>query len=152
MAESMAIFSPNISAFRRYGPNIFVPQSGCWGYNNRSVAIRVPPGPDDARRLEHRVAGAEVNPYLAVAAILAGVHHGLTVRADPGPPVEGNAGTQFAPDLPQNFWAALETMAAGKILPEYFPGNYCALYIDAKRRELEKFLKIISPQELAWYL
>ena len=152
MAQSMAIFSPNISAFRRYGPNIFVPQSGCWGYNNRSVAIRVPPGPEDARRLEHRVAGAEANPYLVVAAILAGLHHGLMAKADPGPPTKGNAATLAAPDLPQNFWAALEAMAAGKILPEYFPGNYCALYIDAKRRELEKFLKIISPQEYAWYL
>ncbi len=152
MAQSMAIFSPSIGAFRRYGPNIFVPQSGCWGYNNRSVAIRVPPGPDEARRLEHRVAGAEANPYLALAALLAGMHHGLTVKADPGPPAQGNAGAQFAPDLPQNIWAALEAMAAGKILPEYFPGNYAALYVDAKRKELDKFLHAISRQEYEWYL
>ncbi len=152
MAQSMAIFSPSISAFRRFGPNIFVPLSGCWGYNNRSVAVRVPPGPEDARRLEHRVAGAEANPYLVAAAILAGLHHGLVTKADPGPPVEGNAAAQLIPDLPQNFWAALEAMAAGKILPGYFPGNYVALYVDAKRRELEKFLQTSSPQEYAWYL
>ncbi len=152
MAQSMAIFSPNISAFRRYGANIFVPLSGCWGYNNRSVAIRVPPGPDEARRLEHRVAGAEANPYLVAAAVLAGVHHGLVTKADPGPPTEGNAATLFAPDLPQNIWAALEAMAAGKILPSYFPGNYTALYVDAKRKELDKFLHAISRQEYEWYL
>ncbi|MDO9459314.1 MAG: glutamine synthetase family protein [Alphaproteobacteria bacterium] len=152
MAQSMAIFAPSLSAFRRFGPNIFVPLSGCWGYNNRSVAVRVPSGPGDARRLEHRVAGADANPYLCVAAILAGMHHGVTIQADPGPPVEGNAGTQIPSDLPQNIWAALEAMAAGNILPTYFPGNYAALYVDAKRRELDKFLQIISPQEYAWYL
>lgn len=152
MAQSMAVFSPSISAFRRYGPNIFVPQSACWGYNNRSVAIRVPSGPDKARRLEHRVAGAEANPYLVVAAVLAGLHHGLETQADPGPPIDGNAGTQARADLPQNIWAALDAMAAGKILPDFFPGNYTALYVDAKRRELEKFFHSIAPQEYAWYL
>ncbi|MCK9994184.1 MAG: glutamine synthetase [Alphaproteobacteria bacterium] len=152
MAQSMAVFSPSISAYRRYGPNIFVPQSACWGYNNRSVAIRVPSGPDEARRLEHRVAGAEANPYLVVAAVLAGLHHGLETQADPGPPIDGNAGTQARADLPQNIWAALDALTAGKILPDYFPGNYTALYVDAKRRELEKFFQSIAPQEYAWYL
>ncbi|MFZ5834037.1 MAG: glutamine synthetase family protein [Pseudomonadota bacterium] len=152
MAQSMAIFAPNLGAFRRFGPNIFVPLSTCWGYNNRSAAIRVPPGPDAGRRIEHRVAGAEANPYLLVAAILAGMHHGLVSKADPGPPVAGNAAAQLAPDLPHNFWAALEAMSAGTILPGYFPGNYTALYVDAKRRELEKFMQTISPQEYDWYL
>ncbi len=152
MAQSMAIFAPSLSAFRRFAHNMFVPLSSCWGYNNRSVSVRVPPGPDQARRLEHRVAGADANPYLVAAAVLAGIHHGLTSKADPGPPVEGNAGAQVIPDLPQNIWAGLEAMAAGKILPDYFPGNYAAVYVDAKRRELDKFLQAISPREYAWYL
>lgn len=152
MAQSMAIFAPSLSAFRRFAHNMFVPLSSCWGYNNRSVSVRVPPGPGDARRLEHRVAGADANPYLVLAAVLTGMHHGLATQADPGPPVEGNAGAQVAPDLPQNFWAGLEVMAAGKILPDYFPGNYTAVYVDAKRRELDKFLQVISPQEYDWYL
>jgi glutamine synthetase len=152
MAQSMAIFASNQGAFRRYGTNLFVPVASCWGYNNRSVAVRVPPGPDSARRLEHRVAGAEANPYLVVAALLAGIHHGLVSQADPGPPVTGNAGVKTQPDLPQNMWAALDAMASGQILPRYFPGQYGALYVDAKRRELEKFLRTISPQEYAWYL
>ncbi len=152
MAQSMAIFAPSLSAFRRFAHNMFVPLSSCWGYNNRSVSVRVPPGPDAARRLEHRVAGADANPYLVAAAVLAGMHYGLTGKADPGAPVAGNAGAQIAPDLPQNIWAGLEAMAAGKILPDYFPGNYTAVYVDAKRRELDKFLQAISPQEYAWYL
>ncbi len=152
MAQSMAIFAPSLSAFRRFAHNMFVPLSSCWGYNNRSVSVRVPPGPDAARRLEQRVAGADANPYLVVAAVLAGLHHGLVTKADPGPPVDGNAGTQIAPDLPPNIWAGLEAMAAGKILPGYFPGKYEAVYVDAKRRELDKFLRAISPQEYDWYL
>ena len=152
MQESMAVFAPSQSAFRRFAPNLFVPVSDCWGYNNRSVAVRVPPGPDSARRLEHRVSGADANPYLVVAAVLAGIHHGLVTRADPGEPMDGNAGSKLAPDLALNMWAALDDMEAGGILPSYFPGDYLALYVDGKRRELEKFLRSISPQEFEWYL
>jgi glutamine synthetase len=152
MQESMAIFAPSQSAFRRFAPNLFVPVSDCWGYNNRSVAVRVPPGSDSARRLEHRVSGADANPYLVVAAVLAGMHYGIVTKAEPGEPIEGNAGAKLTPDLALNMWAALADLAEGEILPAYFPGNYLALYIDGKRRELEKFLRTISPLEYEWYL
>lgn len=152
MAQSTAIFASNLGAYRRFSPNMFVPVSACWGYNNRSVSVRVPSGPATARRLEHRVAGAEANPYLVVAAILAGIHHGLSHQCDPGAPAEGNAGRLTRNDLPLNLWAALQAMETGMILQNYLPGNYVALYADAKRREMEKFMRTISLQEYAWYL
>lgn len=62
MHEGMAIFAPNSNAFRRYAPNLFVPMNRRWGVNNRSTGIRVPAGPSAARRIEHRVAGADANP------------------------------------------------------------------------------------------
>ena len=64
MADGMAIFAPNANSYRRMKPEAYVPMHATWGYNNRGVAVRVPvSGPDD-RRLEHRVAGADANPYL----------------------------------------------------------------------------------------
>ncbi|HKJ51728.1 MAG TPA: glutamine synthetase family protein, partial [Gammaproteobacteria bacterium] len=83
MAESMAIFAPNLNVYRRFKPDEFVPVTTDWGDNNRSVAFRIPPSDDANRRIEHRVSGAEANPYLVVAAVLAGVHHGLTEKLDP---------------------------------------------------------------------
>ena len=152
MAESMAIFSANLNAFRRYQPHLFVPMATSWGYNNRSVAIRIPDGPNTARRLEHRVAGADANPYLTVAAILAGMHHGITNKIDPGKPMTGNASVQLTPDVPLTQWAALDALAAGKIIPHYFVGNYAPFYVEAKRKELEKFMSFVSPLEYEWYL
>jgi len=105
-----------------------------------------------ARRLEHRVAGADANPYLTVAAILAGMHHGITSKIDPGKPMTGNAGVVLTPDVPLTQWAALDALAAGKIIPPYFAGNYAPFYIEAKRKELEKFMSFISPLEYEWYL
>ena len=84
--DSMGFFAPNINAFRRFGPNQFVPLNRLWGYNNRAVAFRVPAGPAAARRIEHRVAGADANPHLVLAAILAGMHLGITTNADPAMP------------------------------------------------------------------
>ena len=152
MAESMAIFAPNLNAFRRYQPHLFVPMASSWGYNNRSVAIRIPGGPNAARRLEHRVAGADANPYLTVAAILAGMHHGIVNKIDPGQPMTGNAGAQLSPDVPLTQPAALAALAAGKIIPEYFIGGYAPFYIEAKRKEAAKFQSFVSPLEYEWYL
>ncbi|MFO6030459.1 glutamine synthetase, partial [Pseudomonas aeruginosa] len=66
------------------------------------VALRVPTGSPDAVRLEHRVAGADANPYLLLASVLAGVHHGLTNKVEPGAPIEGNSYEQMEPSLPNN--------------------------------------------------
>jgi len=83
--ESMLFFAANSNAFRRYVPNIFVPTAPSWGLENRSVAVRIPKSPGSARRIEHRVAGADANPYLLLAALLAAVHHGITEQLEPGP-------------------------------------------------------------------
>ncbi|PBZ55414.1 glutamine synthetase, partial [Pseudomonas aeruginosa] len=74
------------------------------------VALRVPTGSPDAVRLEHRVAGADANPYLLLAAVLAGVHHGLTNKVEPGAPIEGNSYEQMEPSLPNNLRDALREL------------------------------------------
>lgn len=71
MPDAMAVFAPNINSYRRFAPDTYVPVGRAWGVNNRSVAVRVPGGDDENRRLEHRVAGADANPYRALDVLAA---------------------------------------------------------------------------------
>lgn len=151
MPETMAICVPNVGGFRRFEADLFVPLNAGWGYNNRSVAVRVPPGPDTARRLEHRVACADANPYLLLAALLAGMLYGLDEKLDPGPDITGRA-RAGAGKLPLTPWDALDALEKATILPHHLPQTYLNFYAEAKRRELEKFIKAPGAREYAWYL
>jgi glutamine synthetase len=152
MREAMALFAPNANSYRRFQPETYVPLSPAWGYNNRSLALRVPSGPAQARRIEHRVAGADVNPYLLLAAVLAGMHYGLTRQIEPDEPVSGNAYEQRAPDLPLSWQDALTTFEQAGILPDYLGREFCRVYAANKRAELEAFEKHITALEYRWYL
>jgi len=152
LPESMAFLAPNVNSYRRFEPNIFVPISRSWGFENRSVAMRVPIGNGKSRRIESRVAGADANPYLALATLLAGVHHGIVNRIDPGPPHEGNAGEAFDPGLPMRPRRALELLLASKVMPDYLGADYPRLYAACKEAEYDEFDWLISPQEYDWYL
>ena len=152
MPESMSIFAPNINAFRRFGPNLFVPVAKSWGANNRSFAFRIPAGPPDARRVEHRVAGADANPYLVLAALLAAIEHGLEHELDPGPPWEGNASAEIDAEIPMSLPSALERLERAEVLHEAIDPGYLKLYAEAKRLEYNRFLDHVSTLEYDWYL
>ncbi len=152
MPECMAIFAPNVSAYRRFAPDMFAPVNRRWGFNNRSAGLRVPVGPSEARRIEHRCAGADANPYLVLAAVLAGVHYGIVNKIDPGPPATGNVSREPDKALPFSLEEALAKMADGAHLPEYFGEETIALYREVKTVELERIKKLISPAEYDWYL
>src|SRR5665213_304785 len=113
MAEAMVLFAPNRNSYRRFEPDMFAPVNRRWGVNNRSAGLRIPVGPGEARRVEHRVAGADANPYIALAAVLAGVHHGLTAKLDPGAPALGNVSREPDTALPSCRCA----LALGILLP-----------------------------------
>ena len=153
MGEAMAVFAPNLNVYRRFEPDVFTPVTRDWGENNRSVAFRLPAVTDGAaRRLEHRVAGAEANPYLVTAMVLAGVHHGLTHPADPGPKHEGNAGAEVDETLPLTMWDALAAWKAATILPGYVGADYIDMYHAVKTAEFTEFCREISAREFRWYL
>ncbi|HEY5701299.1 MAG TPA: glutamine synthetase family protein [Gammaproteobacteria bacterium] len=152
MNDAMAIFAPNVNAFRRYIPNRFVPVTPSWGSNNRSVAFRIPTGESKNRRFEHRVAGADANPYLVLAAIVAGIHHGLTNKLDPGPQASGNAGVIMSPDMPLTWRDAIARLQNSAILNNYLGTPYMDLYCASKLNELMKFYDYISLREYDWYL
>ena len=149
--DCMGIFAPNCNSYHRYVPNLFVPVSPSWGYENRSVAIRIPKSPPESRRLEHRVSGADANPYLTLAAILAAIHDGIVTESDPGQPAQGNAGEQVDPSIPVDLESAMEKMTNSELLRQYFGQRYVEAYTCCKLKERDAFLQT-AQAEHEWYL
>lgn len=152
MRESTAFFAPDINNFRRLKPGPYTPNKHNWAYNNRAVSLRVPIGPASARRIEHRVAGANANPYLVLAAVLAGVLDGIEHRRDPGDPGVESGLTKRLADLPHQLPAALTALRGAKHLREYIDADYLALYTAAKEGELADLEASISEAEYLRYL
>jgi len=154
MADGMAVFAPNANSYRRLRPETYVPTHATWGYNNRGVAVRVPAsGPED-RRLEHRVAGADANPYLLSAVVLAGMLHGIERKLVAPEALTGNAYTQrlSSPRLPTDWPTALARFGASSVLREYLGDRFVRLYELTRRGEMQDFTTRLSPLDFAWYL
>ena len=150
--DAMAVFAPSINAYRRFGPRRYVPVTKSWGVDNRSVALRIPSGPFTSRRFEHRVAGADANPYLVLAVLLAGIHHGLTEKIDPGPLWSGSACEQVDQSIPFDLTSALALLRGSSVLKSYLGDHYVELYCATKEAELASFMDQITPREYQWYL
>jgi glutamine synthetase len=154
MADCMAVFAPNANSYRRLRPELYVPMNATWGYNNRGVAVRVPVSGVADRRVEHRVAGADANPYLVAAALLAGMLHGIERKLPAPPPLVGNAYTQrlAAPRLPGDWPTALARFGASEFLREYFGERFVKLYELTRRGEMQDFNSRLTALDYAWYL
>lgn len=152
MPEGMAVFAQNQNGFRRFQPNSYAPHAASWAVNNRSVSLRIPPGKPRDRRVEHRVAGADSNPYLVMAALLAGAHWGIRNRFDPGPPITGNSYEALEPTLTSSWIVALENLDKSAFFKEYFGRRFLDVYLALKWFERDKFFSRITPIEYDWYL
>jgi len=151
----MAIFAPNANSYRRFRANSYAPVAPTWGVNNRTVSLRVPAGPAGGRHVEHRVAGADANPYLALAALLAGVHHGLSNEIDPGPPVQGDgyaAAAQSQQRLPANWFAAVDLFDRSAVMRDYLGDRFVTMFTKVKQTEQDRFFEVVSPLDYDWYL
>jgi glutamine synthetase len=152
MPESMAIFAPSQNSYRRFQPDMFAPVNRSWGINNRSAGMRIPSGPPESRRIEHRVAGSDANPYLALAAVLAGAHHGVLKKLDPGDSAKGNVSREPDLALPFTIDDALARLGKAEFLPAYVGEETLALYRETKRIETERLRRMIPPVEYDYYL
>jgi glutamine synthetase len=152
MPASMAILAPNLNSFRRFQPGLYVPMTPSWGYDNRSVAVRIPSGPNAARRIEHRVAGADVNPYLLLATLLASILHGLDRELTPPAPIEGNAYEQLDPTLTNSWLQALDLFAASDVLAEALGREFHRVFHINRRVEREQTMQTVSHLEYDWYM
>ncbi len=150
--EAMLLFAPHANSYRRFQSESFVPLNGSWGYNNRTVALRIPAGDAQDRRIEHRVSGADANPYLVTAAILAGIHHGLSTEIPCDAPVSGNAYAQTQAEIPRSWEAAQQAFARSRWIGEAFGGDFQRIFAALKAEELRLFERQITPLEYQWYL
>jgi glutamine synthetase len=140
------LFAPYVNSYRRIARFMSAPINLQWGYDNRTVGLRVPHSAPASRRVENRLAGADANPYLAIAASLAAGYLGVREQLEPSEAETGNAYKRPL-ELPRNLDVALarfeQSESARRILGESFVHVYAAI----KNREFERYFEVISPWE-----
>jgi glutamine synthetase len=152
MAESMLIFAPNANSYRRFRRNSYAPVAANWGVNNRTVSLRIPAGAAKACHIEHRPSGADANPYLVMAAILAGMHYGISEKEQPGNPVVGNGYEKRAKYIPGNWFDAIDAFWRASILKEYFGKEFVDTFCTLKEVEADRFFSEPTVRDFEWYL
>lgn len=156
MREATAVFINSVNGYRRMAPGSYAPTRANWGDNNRSVALRLPAAPEVAKRIEHRVAGADANPYLLMAILLQGILEGLEATKAPPPALEGNAYDENTPNrgkaLPNNPEIALAEFENSAFTKRALGSEMAKTFAHLKRAEMERFALNISPFEQATYL
>jgi glutamine synthetase len=152
LPEAQAILAPNANSYRRLGPGSFLSAIPSWGYNHRQVAVRIPPADDSNVRFEHRPAGADCNPYLAVAALLAGVHHGLDRQVEPPQMVREGQAIDLDSAAGPHWEGALAQFAQARVLPEYLGEDFCATYVQCRRLEARQYRAEVPDLDYLWYL
>lgn len=152
MQESTLLFAPHLNSFRRLQPGTLAPTAVAWGYENRTTAVRIPGGPNAARRIEHRVAGADANPYLVLAGVLGAALVGIERKIDPADPVDGDAYRHDLPRLPSDWAHAVESFDQGKLVREIFSPTLRRMLVACKRQEMKVFAERVTDFEFHSYL
>lgn len=143
---AMPMFCPNVNSFRRISPYSDAPINVHWGRDNRTVGLRVPDSTAQARRVENRIAGADANPYLAIAATLACGFLGLKERLKPGRLVEGDA-YRLAFTLPRHQNEALNKLNHARALKDVLGDRFVKALIEVKNAEYDLYQQVISSWE-----
>ncbi|MCI4661691.1 MAG: glutamine synthetase family protein [Neomegalonema sp.] len=152
MGDGMLIWAPHLNSYRRYVPSSYAPRSAAWGMDNRGVALRCPATSGKAARVEHRVAGADANPYLVAAMILGGALYGLDTASEPGAPHSAEPGPDDGLPLPLTWLAAIENWEQSERLSAIFPAHMQQVFARLKRQEYDAFLERVSVAEIETYL
>ena len=146
MEASTLIFAPHANSYTRLVKGSHAPTAICWGYENRTASIRIPGGPPQARRIEHRVAGGDTNPYLMLAAVLGAAINGIEDAAQPPAAVTGNAYQQDLPQLARDWQSAVDLFASSADIARIFTPMLIDNLTRTKRQELRKCAEL-SPSE-----
>lgn len=154
MGESMLVFAPHANSWRRFANRSYAPVSTSWGVNNRSVALRIPEGDKAARRIEHRPAGVDANPYLVAATVLAGLRHGLEARLDPGPQTTGNGYDAAREDdsIPRDWGAAIVAARDSAFLQSALGKDMHRTFVAVKAAEYARVARTIPDVDYDLYL
>ncbi|MGH1425602.1 MAG: glutamine synthetase family protein [Pseudooceanicola sp.] len=150
MAPSTLVFAPHGPSYDRIVPGAHAPIGACWAYENRTAAIRIPSGPPKARRIEHRVAGGDNNPYLTLAVILGAAIVGIEDGLTPPAPISGNAYDLDLPGLAPDWHAAIDLFENDPLIAEILPAALIENLCLTKRQEMARLATI--PPEQHWQI
>ncbi len=148
MREMSLLYAPNINSYKRYQPGTFAPTAVRWGVDNRTCSLRVV-GHGPSMRVENRVPGGDVNPYLAIAGMVAAAVHGLENELELEPAIAGNAYDDAdAARVPTTLRDSLELWESGKLTRQAFGDEVVAHYANNARIELAAFDAAVTDWEL----
>lgn len=151
MSDTFLMFAPHINSYRRFKAGSHAPVAPTWGYENRDVSMRIPNGDCKARRIEYRVAGADANPYLALAALLAGMLYGIENKLSPTEP-EQQGYSDIEPSLPRTWTDALKTFQHSDYVKQQLGSPFQEAFSALKQFEQDEFAGNISALEYDTYL
>lgn len=154
MPELLAMVAPTVNAYSRLVPGFWAPTSASWGVENRTVALRVIPGSPKSQRVEYRIAAADANPYIILAAALGSGLYGIERELELPEGVEGNAYDKtFPPErhLPRSLGEASRRLAASEAARELFGDAFVEHYAASRDWEQREFDKHITDWELRRY-
>jgi glutamine synthetase len=146
LRELCLFFAPHVNSYKRFAAGSFAPTAIAWGHDNRTCALRVV-GHGNSKRIELRLAGADVNPYLAMSAIIAAGLHGMDAGLDLEPAFEGNAYESDKPRVPETLRDARDAFAASDVARAAFGEEVVDHYLNNARIELEAFQAAVTDWE-----
>lgn len=152
MPGSALIFAPHANSFDRMVPGSHAPTGVSWAYENRTSAIRIPSGSPIARRIEHRVAGGDVNPYLMLTAVLGAAINGLEDGAKPPEPITGNAYAADLPQIPGDWKSAIDAFEKDPEIARIFPSELIQNLVLTKRQEFHYMQELTPSEQVTVYL
>jgi len=147
MRELTLFYAPNINSYKRFAAGSFAPTAIAWGNDNRTCSLRVV-GHGSSKRVENRMPGADVNPYLALSALIASGLHGIENELELEPPYEGNAYESDKPRVPTTLRDARDAFAASSLAKEAFGQDVVDHYLNNARVELAAFDAAVTDWEL----
>jgi glutamine synthetase len=146
LREFSLVYAPHINSYKRFALGSFAPTAVAWGHDNRTCSMRVV-GHGAGLRVENRLPGADVNPYLAVAAMIAAGLHGIDKGLELEPAFEGNAYESDKPRVPSNMYEARDLFGASDVAREAFGQEVVDHYLNRARVELEAFESAVTDWE-----
>ncbi|MEZ5446553.1 MAG: glutamine synthetase [Gammaproteobacteria bacterium] len=154
MPELLCMVAPTVNSFSRLIPGFWAPTEATWGVENRTCALRVIPGSAKSQRVEYRIAAADANPYIALAATLLSGLWGIETKAELGKPIEGNAYEQKLPkklSLPPTLWDAAQRLKGSAAARAWLGDAFVEHFAASREWEERQFRKAITDWELERY-
>ena len=154
MPEFLAMIAPTVNSYTRLVPGFWAPTVASWGVENRTCALRVIPGSATSQRVEYRIAAADANPYIILAAALASGLWGIEQGLQPQAKVQGNAYEQSFPQqlhLPGSLWESAQRLKSSQVARDFFGSNFVEHYAASREWEEREFRKHITDWEMDRY-